>query len=228
MRPVLKFLAVGLAVAVMATPAQGGGDVSQKSMGKALLLSLLVPGMGQQYLGHHKRARVMWVSEAAIWTTYALFKVQGNNREDRYKEMAELFAGVEGVKDDGYYQAIGFYISSYEYNIDVKREGRFRYPYDPDKQDEYFEQNGYFDDDAWEWESLQKQLDYRETRTASRDSDRRATLTTGFAVLNRVVSMIDVYLSLRLSETGRVSSYPRLMMERSGDEGFHVYLSTSF
>ena len=228
MRRILRFLGVVVGVLVMAASAQGAGDLSGKSMGKALLLSMLIPGTGQQYLGHHRCARVMWVSEAAIWTTYAVFTVQGNNREDRYKEMAELFAGVEGERDDGYYQAIGFYISSYEYNIDVKREARFRYPWEPDKQEEYFEQNGYFGDDAWEWASLDRQLEYRDTRTASNESHRRATLTTGFAVLNRVVSMIDVYLSFRLSNNDRVSSYPRLRVEPNGDEGFHVYVSTPF
>jgi hypothetical protein len=170
----------------------------------------------------------MWVAEGAIWTSYALFRVQGGHREDRYKEMASLFAGVTGDRNDDYYQAIAYYISEYDYNVDVKREARYRYPYDVEKQNEYFQQNGYFGDDVWEWDSVERQLEYRNTRTASNESYRRATLVIGFAVLNRLVSMIDVYLSFRLSDKNHLSYYPRLGAEHRGDEGLRVFLSTSF
>ncbi len=217
-----------VAVAVMASAVHGGEGLREKSMGKALLLSLLLPGTGQQYLGSHRRARTMWVAEGAIWTTYALFTVQGGNRRDKYEEMAHLFASVNGVRDDTYYQAIAFYITNYDYNIDVKREARFIYPYDPALQEEYFLSNGLFGDDGWEWESVKQQLDFRNARTASKKSYRKATLTIGFAVLNRMVSMIDVYLTFNLSDDDRTSSLPRLMVDQRDGEGFRVYLSTPF
>lgn len=228
MRLSLRLAGMAMVVVVMATTAHGGEGLQGKSMGKALLFSMLLPGTGQQYIGSQKRARVMWTAEAAVWTTYALFTVQGNNREDRYKEMAGLYAGVSGDRDDGYYQAIGFYTSNYEYNIDVRREARYIYPYDPDLQDQYVLENGYFGNDGWEWDSLTRQLEYRDTRTASKESHRRATLTLGFAVLNRMVSMIDVYLTFKLSDDGRLSSCPRLMVDQRDGEGFRMYLSTPF
>jgi hypothetical protein len=197
-------------------------------MGKALLLSLAVPGAGQQYLGNRARARTMYVAEAGVWTAFAYFRVQGGNRKERYEEIAERFAGVEGEQGDDYYRALAYYVSSDEYNIDVMRDARFKYPFDREKQLEYFENNGYFGEDTWEWDSLDQQRDFRDTRTASKESYRRAVLTTGFAVLGRVVSMVDVYLSFKLDEPrGRVSR-PQLMVDSYGDEGFRVYLSTSF
>jgi hypothetical protein len=217
-----------VAAALMASAVQGGEGLRDKSMGKALLLSLVLPGTGQEYIGNHRRARTMWAAEGAIWTTYALFRVQGNNREDKYKEMAGLFAGVSGPRGDSYYQAIAFYTTNYEYNIDVRREARYIYPYDPELQDQYVLDNGYFGDDGWEWDSVGRQLDFRNTRTASKESDRRATLTVGFAVLNRMVSMIDVYLTFKLSDQTRLSSMPRLMVEQQDGDGFRVYLSTLF
>jgi hypothetical protein len=217
-----------MAVAVMASAVQGGEGLQSKSLGKALLMSLVLPGTGQEYIGSHRRARGMWAAEGAIWTTYALFTVQGNNREDKYKEMAGLFAGVSGERDDGYYQAIAFYTTNYDYNIDVRREARYIYPYDPALQDQYVLDNGYFADDAWEWDSVERQLEFRDTRTASKESHRRATLTVGFAVLNRMVSMIDVYLTFKLSDEKRLSSVPRLMVEQQDRDGFRVYLSTPF
>jgi len=217
-----------LAVAVMASAAQGGEGLESKSMGKALVLSLILPGTGQEYIGSHKRARSMWVADAATWTTYALFTVQGNNREDKYKEMAQLFADVGGDRDGSYYQAIAFYTTNYDYNIDVRREARYIYPHDPALQDQYVLDHGYFGGDGWEWDNVGRQLEYRDTRTASKESHRRATLTIGFAVLNRMVSMIDVYLTFKLSDDERLSSFPRLMVEQQDREGLRVYLSTPF
>ena len=78
----------------MASAVQGGEDLQSKSMGKALLMSLILPGTGQEYIGSHKRARAMWAADGVIWMTYALFTVQGSNREDKYQEMASMNAGV--------------------------------------------------------------------------------------------------------------------------------------
>ena len=228
MRTGLRFAVILVAVALMASAARGGEGLQSKSMGKALLLSLALPGTGQEYIGSHIRARSMWAAEDGVWTTYALFTVQGNNREDKYQEMAHLFAGVSGDRDDSYYQAIAFYQTNYEYNIDVRREARYIYPYDPALQDQYVLDNGYFGDDGWEWDSVGRQREYRDTRTSSKESHRRATLTIGFAVLNRMVSMIDVYLTFKLSDEKRLSSIPRLMVEQQDRDGFRVYLSTPF
>jgi hypothetical protein len=68
-------------------------------------------------------------------------------------------------------------------------------------------------------------LDFRRTRTDSRDSYRRATLTTGFAVLNRLISMIDVYLTFRLGNTEKQASVPHLRVEQGPTEGFRVFVS---
>ena len=209
-------------------PGESAGATGGKSMGKALLLSLVVPGAGQHYLGNHARARTMYVAETGVWTAFAYFRVQGGNRRDRYEEIAERFAGAGGERDDDYYRALAYYVSSDEYNIDVMREARFRYPFDREKQLEYFENNGFFGEDTWEWESLDQQRDFRETRTASKESYRRAVLTTGFAVLSRVVSMVDIYLSFKLDESRDWVSRPQLRVDSNREEGFRVYLSVPF
>jgi hypothetical protein len=217
-----------LVVAVLAMLGRAECGVSGKSMRKALALSLLVPGAGEQYLGNHARARTMFVAEAGIWGTFAYFRVQGNQRKDRYEGMAELFAGVSGSRGDDYYRALSYYLTSEDYNVDVMRDARFRYPDDRAKQLEYFEANAYFGDDAWEWRSAGYQSEFSHTRTASKESYRRAVLTTGFAVLNRVVSMIDVYLSFRLADPEGNAFGSSLRVDPTRDGGFRVYLSTPF
>ncbi len=227
MRCVVKVVLAGVLILGLATAGRCS-DGESKSMGKALLLSLLLPGAGQQYLGNTGRAHVMYVSEAAAWGTFAGFRIQGNMREDKYREMANLFAGVEREMDEDYYLALAHYMSSEDYNIDVMREARYRYPDDREQQLVYFDENGYFGDEAWQWESQDRRLDFRRTRTDSRDSYRRAVLTTGFAVLNRAISIIDIYLSFRLGHVEKRASYPVLKVEKRPDEGFCLYLSTSF
>jgi hypothetical protein len=170
----------------------------------------------------------MYVSEGAIWATFAGFRIQGRMREDRYKEMADLYAGVDGERNDDYYLALAHYMSSEDYNIDVMREARLMYPDDRDKQLAYFEANGYFGDDAWAWDSDDRREDFRLTRTRSRESYRRAVLTTGFAVLNRLISLADVYLTYRLGKPEWHASYPSLRLDQGSNKEFRIYLSSPF
>jgi hypothetical protein len=224
---VRSFVIVSLIAAFSVPTACRGGD-GGKSLGKALMLSVVIPGAGQQYLGNTGRARLMYVSEAAVWATFAGFRIQGGMREDRYKEMAGLYAGVGDDMDDDYYLALAHYMSSEDYNIDVMREARLMYPDDRDRQLAYFEENGYFDAEAWAWDNPAARENFMLTRTRSRESYRRAVLTTGFAVLNRVVSMIDIYLSYRLGNPGRQASYPALRFEQGPNEQVRLYVSTLF
>ena len=227
MRYAVRSFVVVILVAAFTVPAACRGE-GGRSLGKALMLSLAMPGAGQQYLGNTGRARLMYVSEATVWAAFAGFRIQGAMREDRYKEMAELYAGVSDEMDDDYYLALAHYMSSEDYNIDVMREARLLYPDDRDRQLAHFEENGYFGAEAWAWNNPAAREDFMLTRTRSRESYRRAVLTTGFAVLNRVVSMIDVYLSYRLGKPEWQASYPALRFEQGPNEQVRLYVSTLF
>jgi hypothetical protein len=225
MKALTSAVLVAALVLGVVTPSVCGDGGEGKSLRKALLLSMALPGGGQYYLGNDARAKVMFVSEAGVWAAFTGLRIQGRMRENTYEEMAELFAGVEGGHDDDYYLMMAHYISSEEYNIDVLREARYRFPGDRDSQLEYLASNGYFGTDAWEWESTERMLDFRRTRTDSRDSYRRATLTTGFAVLNRLISMVDVYLTFKLGNAEKQTSVPHLRVEQGPTEGFRVFVS---
>jgi hypothetical protein len=213
-------------ILVVGVAASGYG--ADKSMRKALLLSLLVPGAGQQYIGSVGRARMMYAAEVGIWSTFTVFRIQGGMRKDRYEEMATLYAGVDGDRGDDYYRVISYYESNDDYNIDVRREARARYPDDRDAQLAFYGENAYFGEDAWSWESPARRSEFANTRTLSRRAYRRAVLTTGFAVLNRLVSAVDVYLAFRLDRVGSQVSYPMLRAGARPDQGFGLYISKSF
>jgi hypothetical protein len=228
MRRLLTALAVGAICAAVATPsAAGGTGRPAKSLKKAMLLSFVLPGAGQQYMGNTGRARTMFAAEAGVWAAFATYRVQGHMREARYKETARLFAQVEREKSDGYYTLLAYYLSSDEFNVDVAREARALFPDDRERQLEYISEQSYSGEDGWEWDSVERMNQFARERTASRESYRRATLTTGFAVLNRMISMIDVYLSFKLHREGSGSTGLGLGMEADPEGGVRVFLRAS-
>lgn len=230
MRRALRTAIVVAVLLAIAAPSLAQPPAAGKSVKKALLLSLILPGAGQAYLGNAGRARAMMAAEAGVWGAFAAYRVQGGMREDRYKEMAQLFAGVEREMDDDYYLLLAYYLSSEEFNVDVMRDARMRYPGDRQAQLEFFEANGYFGEDAWQWDSLGRLEEFSRARTESRYSYRRATLTTGFAVLNRMISLVDIYLSTKLAPTrgSFAPGLPGLGVDPTPGGGIRVYLTTSF
>lgn len=196
----------------------------EKSLSRAMLYSLLLPGTGEVYMGYTARGKVALGAEAAIWTGFVYFRYQGSLREDKYMELAYLNAGVDGERDDDYYQAISYYISNEVFNVDMLREARFYYPDSRELQLEYWAENGYFDDDAWEWKTAAAMNDYMNARTESRKSYRRATLMLGFAVLNRMISVVGLYVSSKAGEQ-HAAALPHVSFDDRNGGSTYLYLN---
>jgi hypothetical protein len=177
---------------VPAVPSPGSG----LSKGKALVLSTALPGAGQYYTGNKTKAKVFFIAEAAIWTSFVVFQVQGHLRKDSYIEYAELMTGVDAEgKSEEFYRALGQYLRSDpgpdSYNEYIRREARALYPDDRLSQEQYLQENGYFGEDAWEWLSEDDQSLYRDLRKKSVLSFERATYMLGLALANRVIAAMD-------------------------------------
>lgn len=177
---------------------EGSAAYEPLSPSKAFMLSLLLPGLGQRYCGRDDRALAFFFGEAGLWTTFAVFKVQSNRREEDYEEWAKEFSGakIEGYdRDEEFYQTISRYISSDEYNFEVKLLARLIHPGDTPEvraqQLAYIEENSLRGDDTWAWASPEKRNDFRVIRHGSVEADRRAEWTLGALVLLRVLSAID-------------------------------------
>jgi hypothetical protein len=182
------------------TPAPG----TQPSQGaKPLLYSLLLPGMGQLSMGEKGHAIPFFIAEGLIWTSYIYWSVAGNLREDDYIEQAQRNAGV-GVDEaeDDYWRNVGQYSRSSgegpsSYEEDLRREARDLYPTDPAAQDAYVAEKLPTGDQAWEWSSEDLRGEYQDTRDSANSADHRAEYSFAAALLNRVVSVIDVQLLRR-------------------------------
>ena len=61
----------------------------KKLPGRAMLLSAVLPGMGQIYAGSKIRGAVFLAVEAAGWTAFAMFQTQGKQKENDYEDFAD-------------------------------------------------------------------------------------------------------------------------------------------
>ncbi|HEX6791783.1 MAG TPA: hypothetical protein VF247_10780 [Candidatus Krumholzibacteria bacterium] len=188
------------------------------SPGKAVLYSLLLPGLGDYKLGNKGRATGFFAAEGLIWISYAVFEVQGHQREDEYQDLAVRFAGVTrtGHSDD-FYATLRDYDNSEDYAADVKYDGRIElsgngaYPdqVGAEALEQYFVANRLEDYEPWQWTSTDRRLQYSEVRSSSKTSYRRADYMIAAAAANRVVSAIVAFASAR-------------GMQKSEDVGYHL------
>jgi hypothetical protein len=164
----------------------------RKSVWKAVGASALLPGLGQRYAGRSKRAGFFFVTEAAIWTTFAVYRIQGEIRQDRFIEFAGTRAGAPDGEEDDYYEHIGFFSSLEQWHDIVRRDARFLFPDDPAAQAEYFEQTKRYDEsEAWVWPDDETRTRYRVLRSRSEGAFHNSRLALGAALLNRFASVID-------------------------------------
>ena len=170
---------------------------------KALLYSLLLPGMGEVSMGAKGRAAGFLTGEALIWSNFIYWKVAGHLRKDDYIDQANLNAGV-GVsqESDDYWRLVGQFERSSgsgpgSYEEDLRREARDLYPNDPAAQDAFVAEKLPTGNRAWDWSSPELQSSYTSTRENSKRAFNRAQYSFAAAIFNRVVSVIDVQLLRR-------------------------------
>jgi len=167
-------------------------EIKPKSVRNSLMLSMLLPGTGHWYVESKFKAKLFWVAEGVIWGGYIGFTYHGRRVRDDYNLYAATRAGANSDNhSEEYYSAMEQYLSSEDYNTDMLREARILYPDDPQKQQEYLEQNGYFGNDEWDWGEESNWRRYKDLRTKSREAFQRAIYMTAFALLNRGLASID-------------------------------------
>ena len=184
---------------------------------RAVLYSFLLPGLGDHYLGRPDRARLFWLAEATIWTSFIVFEVQGYLREDGYQEYALAFAGISSTDhSDDYYRIISQYNSAADYEAFIKQEGRFDlYPDDNYQNlEQYYLTERVSDFEPWLWPSDENRRAFRDIRQGSRLARRRALYSVAAAVANRLVSSLLTYKTARdLNSNETVSARGRYYLE---------------
>jgi hypothetical protein len=175
-----------------AAPKGSADSDGRKSLLKAAAASALLPGLGERYVGHDRRAKLFHAAEFAIWGTYVGYEIQGDRRRDRYEEFAVVNGDAASGQDSDYYEHIGLWISLEEWHDIVRRDARLQYPDDPAAQALFFEQNKRYDEgEQWSWPDDETRVRYRQLRSLSERSYRNGRLAVGAAIVNRLASMMD-------------------------------------
>jgi len=153
-------------------------EPQKKSVGLAIVYSLLLPGMGELYAGSYESGKYFTIAEGVLWGTYIGINTYGNWQEDRYKSYAEVNAGVNVQgKDDDYFSTISEYVSIEQYNNEKALERNF---------DEMLDENKYF----WKWTSEDRKT-YRSMWVSSEQSYNSLRFVVGALIINRIASAIN-------------------------------------
>ena len=190
----------------------------RKSVLKAAVLSALLPGAGEYYVGNRKKARYFFTIEALSWAGCLAFRTYGHWREDDYVRFARTNANasLEG-KSDEFRDMVGFYRSIDDYNS----LGRV---YDPQRPYLYDTP-----DNHWRWQSDADQATYRDLKNRSREAYRRAKFMIGIAVANRIISVLDAIRDTRRANRSLERSFshdkPLEIQFSTFDDGAKVQLA---
>jgi len=158
-----------------------------------ILASAIIPGWGELILQKKNEARTFFIIEGSLWFSYYTFNWFGHKLESSSKIYAFEHAGANPLRNDQeYFDNLEDYNSSDDYNLIVERDASLYYPNDPVRQQEYIQKYGYFGDDQWEWDTLTNWNIYWRRRKIARENLRRASFMTGFMLINRIVSVLNV------------------------------------
>ena len=161
-----------------------------KSHKKALALSLLLPGLGEQYIGSKADAIRGYAIEAGIWSTFFGLRWYAGVLDKDGILYACAHADAKSKQNEEYYETVEWYENLEAYNIAVREEARSRYPDSREEQLKYIEEYSLPDSLRWEWQDESKWNEYRSLRSNSRSMLRNTSYCIGAAIVNRIVSAI--------------------------------------
>lgn len=151
----------------------------KKNTGVAILLSMLLPGMGELYAGNYSSGKYFTAADVSLWGIYWGMDTYGNWQKKNYIAYAASTAGVNSTgKDADYYANIGIYFNSTNYNNDMALQGNFNKMYNSPDQ-------------AWSWPSNIDRKNYRTMWSSSEQAHNNLRFVVGALILNRIISVIN-------------------------------------
>lgn len=172
---------------------------------RAMVLSLLVPGLGQYSAGATGYGKLFFAAELASWGAYYYNSGMKTAKRRDYLGCAARHAGVnpEG-KGLSYLNAIGAYASSYEYN---------NYQL---TQDDPVVYSGSLE---WEWDSTASRFRFKELRKEELDYENNMKFCVAGIVLNHLLSALHAAkqtgdagspaVTVRALDSGLAATYSR-------------------
>lgn len=171
----------------------------KKNAGKAVLYSLLLPGMGELYAEGFDEGKYSLISEGALWLTYYGFQQYGTWLQNDARSFASTHAGATiAGKNDAYFVNLGNFGDTYEYN-----EKKLR---DRDIEKLYSVNSSYY----WKWDSDANRRQYRALRVSSDKVFNNGKFIVGAIIVNHILSAVNAARLVRTfntHSTGKLESW---------------------
>ena len=174
-------------------------EAAPRTSGKYVLLSMVLPGAGEWFMGHKGPAKFFLGTELALWAGYLGTQGYIGVLENDFHSYAAVHAGVNtSGKNDQFWIDIGNSDNIYTYNEKRLVERRL--------QDVYPEDDAHY----WQWDSKTNRDKYNDMRFKQHDWKQRANIIIGGVILNRLISAIDVIRLIRKEKRADNARYSRL------------------
>jgi hypothetical protein len=150
----------------------------KKNNGLAILLSAVLPGMGELYADDYSTGKYFTIADGVLWGGLIGASAYAKNQEDNYRTFAETHGGVSlSGKNDKYFADISGYIDVEEFNHiqDLSRS-----------TDIYNEKTHY-----WKWSGQEQRREYRSMWKSSETAYNSTRFIVGALILNRIASVIN-------------------------------------
>jgi TM2 domain-containing membrane protein YozV len=149
----------------------------RKSVTLAVVYSLLVPGMGQTYVGSFRTGKYYLFAEGGLWLTYSGFQIYGNwLHQDAQSYATEHAAANFSGKDDQFEVNIGNFNTMDEYNQQKRNNRQYDLMYTGSQY-------------QWDWgRNDANRLQFKSIRIHSASVYDNSRFIIGAVVVNHIIS----------------------------------------
>jgi hypothetical protein len=181
-----------------------------KSVKRAFLYSLIIPGSGEFYAGSKIKSALFFGLDVTLWALYFNYHGKGKDKEDEYKTFADDHWSEEKYKywlwDSVYNREIDYAIVSdtFPFKDENGKQTYFSHHLPEEKTDQYFEMVGKYDQFKFGWddfpeESLEqiRRNVYLDIRRDSNDWLNKATYSAMFSLANHILSAFDAAIAVK-------------------------------
>jgi TM2 domain-containing membrane protein YozV len=194
----------------------------RKSPATAAMYSLLLPGMGELYVGEYGSGKYLTIIDGALVVALVSFDRYANWLKDDSRQFAAAHAHttIDG-KDDQFFSDIGDYQTVYDYNEAVLRDRQPQKVYNPG--------SGFY----WSWDSPVIREQYRSIRVSSDDRFNDTRFIVAAIAVNHLVSAINAArLAIRhnksLEEGQLIDIHADVIGGFTHPDGIRITLSKNF
>jgi hypothetical protein len=183
-----------------------------KSLKRAFVYSLIVPGSGELYAGSKIKAALFFGLDVTLWALYFNYHGKGKDEEKRYKAFADtcwsegeytrwLLDSMYTTNPDVNYENV---CDTFPYKDSENKWTYFSHHLPDKKNQQYYEMVGKYEQFRWGWEDYDgsvlpspKWNDYRNMRATSNDWMNKAKYTAMFSLANHILSAFDSAIAVK-------------------------------